>query len=46
METVKCTNCKGTGYVPSNSGTRRLVKCPICKGTGRKVINKKEPNKR
>ena len=37
MEYIKCTNCKGTGRVPSNRGGGKYVECPICKGTGKKI---------
>lgn len=38
VEIVKCTNCKGTGHVPTNTGSGKWTTCPICKGTGKKKI--------
>lgn len=35
-EIIKCTNCKGTGLVPTNTVGRKWTTCPICKGKGKK----------
>ena len=40
MEFVKCTNCKGTGYVRPGHNMK-VSKCPICGGSGKKPLNKK-----
>lgn len=37
-EYIKCTNCKGTGRVPSSHGSKRWEMCPVCKGTGKKKV--------
>lgn len=38
IEIVKCTNCKGTGVVPTNTYGKHWTTCPICKGTGKKKL--------
>lgn len=45
VEFIKCTNCKGTGYVPDNRHGRIYESCPICKGTGKKKIYKANQTK-
>ena len=42
MEYYKCSNCKGTGLVPTNKGGKKYTACPICKGTGKKKVKKRE----
>jgi DnaJ-class molecular chaperone len=44
MEKIKCSNCKGTGHVPSYHGGGRYEVCPICHGTGMKIIHDKGGN--
>lgn len=38
IKEIKCTNCKGTGRVPTMSGLKKYMTCPICHGTGKKKI--------
>lgn len=38
IKQVKCTNCKGTGFVPAISGPKKYTTCPICNGSGKKKI--------
>lgn len=46
MEYIKCTNCKGTGFVPPASGARKWVRCPICGGSGKKGVHRPEIKRR
>ena len=42
MGNVKCSNCKGTGFVPLKENRTKFVKCPCCQGKGsRREVNKK-----
>lgn len=45
IEKVKCTNCKGTGMVPTNTYGKHYMTCPICNGTGKKKIYKTNQTK-
>lgn len=45
MEFIKCSNCKGTGRVPSDKGGKKWFTCPICHGTGKKAVKGPEVRK-
>ena len=44
IEFVKCSNCKGTGRIPSVTNGGKYITCPVCRGRGKKIVKSKHKN--